>query len=266
MKFKRAKMVYFSPTKTTKKVLENIVKGIGVDELVDYDLTYPKTTTHIVESFSDEVVIIGTPVYAGRLPVVAVERLKQLKANNTFAIIVVVYGNRAYEDALLELKNLVIELGFTPFAGAAFVAEHSYSTDELPIAAGRPDSLDVEDAIKFALKVKEKIKTLEISQTKVDLEIPGDFPYKEAMPPNTVAPVVNQNLCTECGSCIDVCPTGAIFLDESIQTDTSLCIRCCACIKECPHEARVIEDSAWKEIGARLNANCSVRKEPQFFI
>jgi ferredoxin/flavodoxin len=264
MEFKRIKIVYFSPTKATKKVLENIAKGIGIDEVVDYNLTHSKEISQTIETFNDEIVIIGAPVYAGRLPVVAVERFKQLKANNTLAIFVVVYGNRAFEDALLELKNLVIDLGFTPFAGAAFVAEHSYSTDELPIAAGRPDSMDIEDTKKFALKIKEKIKNLVTSQTQIDLEIPGDFPYKDAMPPNTVAPVVNENLCVECGMCIDICPTGAIL--ESMETDASLCIRCCACVKNCPDAARVIEDIGWKAMGARLNANCSARKKPEIFL
>jgi len=264
MKFKRMKMVYFSPTKTTKKVLESIAYGLGVDEVEDCDLTYPQKNEQTIETSSDELVVIGSPVYAGRLPVEAVARFRKLKATNTLAVIVVVYGNREFEDALLELKDLVVELGFTPIAAGAFVGEHSFSTEELPIGHGRPDSLDIKNTNEFAQKIKQKIKTLATSQ--IDLEVPGNFPYKDAMPPNKVAPVTNEELCHVCGECIELCPTGAIFLDESIQTDASLCIRCCACIKECPHEARVIEDSAWKAIGAKLNANCSVRKEPQFFI
>ncbi|MDA7848028.1 EFR1 family ferrodoxin [Sulfurospirillum sp.] len=264
MEFKRVKMVYFSPTKTTKKVLKSIASGIGVEEIIDFDLTYPNDIEQATASFCDELVIIGAPVYAGRLPVVAVERFKQLRAKNTLAIIVVVYGNRDYEDALLELKNLVIESGFTPVAGGAFVAEHSYSTDDTPIAKGRPDSLDMQNAIKFAQKIRNKIKTLPTSQ--IDLKVSGNFPYKDAMLPNTVAPVVDEKLCSQCGECIEVCPTGAIFLEDSIVTKTELCVRCCACIRSCPSEARMVEDIAWKSIGARLNANCSTRKEPELFL
>jgi len=266
MEFKRVKMVYFSPTKSTKKVLESIANGIGVDEVVHFDLTYPQNIEQTIEPFSDEIVIIGAPVYAGRLPVAAVERFKQLRAKNTLAIIVVVYGNRDFDDALLELKNLVIESGVTPIAGGAFVGEHSFSTDDTPIAKGRPDNLDIQNTMEFALKIKDKIKTLSTSKMQIDLEVPGNFPYKDEMPPNTVAPVADEKLCSECGMCIDVCPTGAIFLEESIITKTELCIRCCACVKSCPNEARVIEDSAWKAIGVRLNVNCSTRKEPQFFL
>ncbi|MDX1810015.1 MAG: 4Fe-4S binding protein [Sulfurospirillaceae bacterium] len=266
MECKRIKTVYFSPTRTTKKVLESIAYGIGADEVEDFDLTYPLNTQQTIATSSDEIVIFGAPVYAGRLPVEAVRRFKQLRANNTLAIIVVVYGNREFEDALLELKNLVIELGFTPIAGGAFIGEHSYSTDETPIAKGRPDRLDIQNTMEFSLKIKEKIKTLSTPQMQIDLEIPGNFPYKDAMPPNKVAPVTDKNLCNECGMCIDLCPMEAIFLEEHIKTNAELCIRCCACIKNCPNEAKVIEDSAWKAIGARLNANCSTRKEPQFFL
>lgn len=264
MEFKRVKIVYFSPTKTTKKVLKSIASEIGVEEVIDFDLTYPHNIEQITTSFLDDIVIIGAPVYAGRLPVVAVERFKQLRAKNTLAIIVVVYGNRDYEDALLELKNLVIESGFTPVAGGAFVAEHSYSTDDTPIAKGRPDSLDIQNAVKFAQKIRNKIKTLPTSQ--IDLKVSGNFPYKDAMPSNTVTPVVDEKLCNECGECIEVCPTGAIFLEDSIVTKNELCVRCCACIKSCPSEARAVEDNAWKAIGARLNTNCSTRKEPELFL
>lgn len=266
MKFKNVKLIYFSPTQTTQKVLESIAHGIDFDEINHMDLTYLKDINRSAVTFSDELVMIGTPVYAGRLPVEAVERLKQLRAHNTLAIIVVVYGNRDFDDALLELKNLVSELGFTPIVGGAFIGEHSFSTKDVPIAEGRPDSLDVEKAVELGQKIQEKINTFATSKMQFELEVPGNFPYKEGMPANLVAPIINENLCNACGTCIDVCPTGAIYVeDNNILTNVELCIRCCACVKNCPNGARVVEDASWKAIGARLNANCATRKEPQFF-
>jgi len=261
---KNLNMVYFSPTKTTKKILENIAYEIGNAKIVNFDLTYPQNANHTQIKFSDEIVIIGAPVYAGRLPDEAVKRFKQIKAKNTLAIIVVVYGNREFEDALLELKNLVIKIGFTPIAGGAFVAEHSFSTKETPIAHGRPDSLDIQNVKEFALKIKEKIRTTDTFQ--VDLKIPGDFPYKDAMPPNKIAPMYNEELCHMCGECVELCPTGAIFMLDNIVTNPQLCIRCCACIKCCPKEARFIDDESWKAIRTKLSTNCSIRKEPQIFL
>ena len=40
------------------------------------------------------------PVYGGRVPAIAIQRLRALKGQGGPAIAVVVYGNRAYEDAL----------------------------------------------------------------------------------------------------------------------------------------------------------------------
>jgi flavodoxin len=151
MEFKRLKIVYFSPTQTTKKVLQSIANGIGIEETEAINLTYPQNSQETITTFSDEIVLIGAPVYGGRLPVEAVKRFKRLRANNTLAIIVVLYGNRDYDDALLELKNLVIESGFIPIAGGAFVGEHSFSTDELPIAKQRPDSLDIQNIMEYHL-------------------------------------------------------------------------------------------------------------------
>lgn len=121
MKINQVKLIYFSPTGTTQKVLESIAEGINVDDVEHIDLTLPEGAKQTIPSFSDELVIIGAPVYGGRLPVDVINRFKQLKANKTLAILIVVYGNREFEDALLELKNLAIELGFTPVAGGAFI-------------------------------------------------------------------------------------------------------------------------------------------------
>jgi len=266
MEVKQVKLVYFSPTGTTQKVLGGIAKGIAVEDVEQINLTLPEGTQQTIPAFSDELVIIGVPVYGGRLPVDAVKRLNNLKANNTLAVLVVVYGNREFDDALLELKNLSIELGFHPVAGAAFIGEHSFATEDVPIANGRPDDQDVQRAMDFGGKIKEKVTALQSLDTNMDLDIPGSFPYEaggaKAM---AVAPVTLEDTCTVCGTCASVCPTGAISINGSVATEIELCIRCCACIKKCPEDARVMEDSKWKNIAAWLNENCSTRKEPQIF-
>ncbi|NCD11457.1 MAG: 4Fe-4S ferredoxin [Epsilonproteobacteria bacterium] len=262
MNIKKMHMVGFSPTHTTKTVLESIASGMDIADATLIDMTLP-THAEAIRFGSEEVVIIGAPVYAGRLPVHAVERFRKLKGEHTLAIIVVVYGNREFEDALLELKHLVIEQGFVPVAGAAFIGEHSFSTVEFPVAQGRPDSADMACARAFGEEVHAKIAALE-SLVGVEIEVPGNFPYKNGMPANSVAPVSGV-ACTACGVCESVCPTGAIEVGHEVITEASLCIRCCACIRACPHEVRVIEDEAWKAIGVRLHTNCNVPKAPQLF-
>jgi ferredoxin len=266
VKFKKLKLIYFSPTGTTQKILQGIAKGANFEEIEHINLTLPQVHQPIEPTFSDELAVIGTPVYGGRLPVDAINRLKQLKANSTLAVIIVTYGNRDFEDALLELKNLAIEIGFKPIAGGAFVGEHSFATKDLPIANGRPDSLDIDKAFEFGEKIKIKVTDLQSPHVQMDLEIPGRYPYVAVGARSmAVSPVTKEDKCTLCGTCADACPTAAICVAESITTKTEQCIRCCACIKNCPTGARMIEDNAWKSIATWINVNCSTRKEPQVF-
>jgi len=265
MEVKQVKLIYFSPTGTTEKILESIAKGIAVDNVEHINLTLPKGAQQTIPPFSDELVIIGAPVYGGRLPVDAINRFKQIKASKTLAIPIVVYGNREFEDALLELTNLTIELGFNPVAGGAFIGEHSFATKDVPIANGRPDSLDVQKAVDFGAKIRQKIKALQSSDAQMDLKIPGRFPYEGGVRSMVVSPVTREDICTVCGTCVSVCPTAAISINGSVATKIELCIRCCSCIKNCPTGARAWEDSKMKNIANWLNENCSTRKEPQIF-
>ena len=265
MVVKQVKLIYFSPTGTTRKVLESIAKGIAAEGIEHIDLTLPGVAQQTIQPFSDELVIIGAPVYGGRLPADAISRFKQLSASKTLAVVIVVYGNREFEDALLELKNLVMELGFCPIAGGAFIGEHSFATKDIPIAYGRPDNLDVQRAIDFGAEIKEKITTLQSADAQMDLEIPGRFPYESRMPLIAVSPTTEGETCTVCGTCASVCPTGAISVNTSVATKIELCICCCACIKNCPTGARIWEDSKINKITAWLHENFSKRKEPSIF-
>jgi ferredoxin/flavodoxin len=266
MEVKQVKLVYFSPTGTTQKILESIAKGIAVEDVEHINLTLPESAQQTIPPFSDELVIIGAPVYGGRVPVDVINRFKQLKASNTLAILIVVYGNRDFEDALLELKNLAIGLGFNPIAGGAFIGEHSFATKDVPIANGRPDSLDLHKAMDFGAQIIDKVKALQLPETQMDLEIPGRFPYEaDGARSMAVSPVTKEDTCTVCGTCASVCPNAAISINVNVATKIELCIRCCACIKNCPTGARVWEDSMMKNIANWLNENCSTRKEPQIF-
>jgi len=261
----QVKLIYFSPTGTTQKVLESIAKGITSEDVEHINLTPPEGARQTVPSFSDELVIIGAPVYGGRLPVDAINRFKQLKASKTLAVLIVVYGNREFEDALLELKNLAVELGFIPVAGGAFIGEHSFATKDVPIANGRPDNLDVQKAVDFGAKIKDKVTALQSPDAQRGLEIPGRFPYEGGARSMAVSPETKDDICTVCGTCASVCPTAAVSINGSVATKIEICIRCCACVKNCPTGARIWEDDMMKRIANWLNENCRTRKEPQIF-
>ena len=259
------KLIYFSPTHTTRRILEGIahgMPGVPVDHL---NLTPPVTRDQELAILHDALAIIGAPVYGGRIPIEAVHRLRRLKGNGTLAVLVVVYGNRAYEDALLELRDLAIEQGFAPVAAGAFIGEHSFSNAATPIAHGRPDLDDLQHAAEFGKRVQEKLETLPACESRPLLSVPGDVPYKERRAPSQIPPVRQEALCAKCGKCVTICPTAAIMMGDTVVTDPSLCIICCACIKSCPTGARTIEDSRIRQVAERLSLNCRIRQQPEMY-
>jgi len=265
MNINSAKLIYFSPTKTTKKVVENIAQGIEVDTVHQLDLTMPETRTQEFEELHDELAIIGTPVYAGRVPIDAVHRLQRLKANGTPAVVIVLYGNREYEDALLELKDLAVEAGFKPVAGGAFIGEHSFANETTPIANGRPDTEDLRKAKEFGKMIRKRMRVIHALDDMPPLQVPGNFPYKERGKLSKASPITQKTLCTTCETCAKVCPTAAITVNDTVVTDPNACILCCACVKNCPTQARVMEEPRIEQIAKWLSTNYSKRKEPEIY-
>ena len=266
MNIEKVISVYFSPTGTTKKILEGIIHGFHADRVEHIDLTLPAAKTVDFAIKQNDLTIIGAPVYAGRIPGIAAQRLKKLKANKTPAVIVVVYGNRAYEDALLELSDLVKEAGFIPVAAGAFIGEHSYSTTATPIAIGRPDEEDLIEARDFGARIKKKLEGIQSLDEIATLPLPGNFPYRDVVAWPAMSPVILDNLCNLCGVCAAVCPTSAITVDTAVVTDKNLCIHCCACVKSCPIQARVMEEPLIKDIAKWLSSTFVERKMPDIFV
>ena len=266
MKITKARMITFSPTGTGRTVLEGMVEGLSVDPGAHIDLNSPGSIEKNWTVGGDELALIGAPVYGGRIPIEAVQRLRRLKADGTPAVLVVVYGNREFEDALIELRDLTVELGFRPVAGAAFIGEHSFSNDDTPIASGRPDVEDLAKARAFGESVKALLARIQADDEVVLLLVPGDTPYKERGPRRDAAPVVNYELCDKCEICVQVCPSGAITLKDIVTADPTLCIKCCACVKSCPLGALYWEDEGVKRGSQWLFEKCSQRKEPETFI
>lgn len=106
---------------------------------------------------ADTVAVFAAPVYGGRIPRTALERMEGIRGEGTPAVVIAVYGNRAFEKAAAELADFVRARGFVPVAAAAFVGEHSYSTERTPIAAGRPDGQDLAAAEAFGRAVRRKL-------------------------------------------------------------------------------------------------------------
>jgi ferredoxin len=264
MNIQSVKLVCFSPTGTTKAVLQGIARGIdhSVVELVD--ITTPEARTKQLATSDNELLVVGVPVYMGRVPALLSQWLHSIQARNTPAVCVVVYGNRVYDNALLELKDILTERGCVPIAGAAYIGEHSFSSSDLPTAEGRPDASDLEHAEVFGRKINEKLQ----SASSVDhiSDIPGDHPYGGITELWNVDFIAVGDECTQCGICAEECPVGAIDADESNLIDKEKCITCCACIKSCPQNARTMKAGPVKDAAVRLNQLYKDRKEPVLFL
>jgi ferredoxin len=266
MKICSVRLITFSPTQTTRRVVEGIARGVQAERVGHIDLTPPEAREREYEELGDELAILGAPVYGGRIPIEAVRRLRRLKGAGTLAALVVVYGNRAYEDALLELRDLAIEVGFVPMAGGAFIGEHSFSSDETPIAEGRPDAKDLARAAEFGAAIREKVRDMDALDKVPSLHVPGDLPYVDRGKPRQVSPLTREALCTRCGTCATVCPTAAVTVSDVVITDQSACILCCACVKSCPTGARALEDPRVRRSMRWLSKNCRARQEPELYL
>jgi ferredoxin len=266
MRVNSVKLIYFSPTGTTRKVLRGVAAGMPLAQVDEIDLTLPIAAGKTYTQLNNELAVIGMPVYAGRLPVEAAARLRRMQGNHSPAVLVAVYGNRAFEDALLELSELVSAAGFVPVAAGAFIGEHSYSSEAKPLSVGRPDASDLARAAQFGGMVHARLRSILNLNDLPPLAVPGNHPYRDLKQWDHMAPETDEPLCTLCGDCAKACPTAAVSVNSQVETDGSACIACCACVKACPTGARVMRNERILKTADWLYENYSVRKEPEVFL
>jgi ferredoxin/flavodoxin len=264
-------LMYFSATDTTKKVVHGIADSMLVNLKIiskDIDFTLPYVREKSVSFTAEDIVIMGVPVYAGRVPNVLLNYLNSIKGNGAWAIPVVVYGNRNYDDALIELSDILKSRGFTIIAGAAFIGEHSFSKT---LAQNRPDEKDMDIARNFGNQVYRKI----VTGVKMDnVFVNGNKPYRNYYRPideegnpvdiRKVRPKTNSQ-CTNCKLCASLCPMGSID-NKDVYNFNNICIKCGTCIKKCPSNARYYDNKDYLKHKHELEVEFCHRREPQLFI
>lgn len=241
----------FSPTGGTKKVVELFVNAMG-GGAIWHDLGSKEV---LPEQAAAAYTVVAAPVFGGRIPSIVREKLKQLHGAGKKAVTLAVYGNRAYEDALLELNDILTGNGFTVIASGAFVAQHSMAPE---VAAGRPDQEDAQDIRAFAQAVLDK-------KNADGVQVPGNRPYKPEM--QIAFTPISLPSCQACGVCVKACPTDAISVTaDGVATDKNKCMLCMACTCVCPAHARVLPPPAQEKMNQMLGALKNVRNKNEIFV
>ena len=248
--------IVFSPTGGTQKV-SGLVAGALDKNTVTVDLTDSGLDFSAVSMTEDDVAVISVPAYAGRIPAVVADRLGMVHGNGARAVLVCVYGNRAFEDTLVELEDVAKHAGFRVIAAVAAIAEHSIARQ---FAAGRPDAQDAAQIAEFAQQIQQKLLAEDASEP----SIPGNRPYKQAGG-HSMVPHATED-CVSCGACAALCPVRAIDKDNPRQVDGEACISCMRCVSVCPQNARKLDPNKLAAVTQMLSKACVERRECEIFI
>ena len=248
---------YFSPTGGTEKVGRAFVQAFCGDESEVTEVNLLKRDA-VLGQDDCEVMVVAVPVFAGRVASLAAEKLKQVKAKGKKAVGLAVYGVRAYEDALVELTDILEDAGAQVVAAGAFIAQHSMLA---AVGAGRPDEKDLAELKAFAEKVVAKME----AGDGTPVAVPGNRPYKDGMVvANT--PISNEG-CVACGACEKICPTEAIaIVDGTVETELEKCMDCLACIAACPLKVRTLKPAHQAGINERLGGLADAYPENEMFL
>lgn len=286
MMIKKIWAASFSPTGGTEHIVSLLAEEMGKClklPVHKISFTLPDERKKSCTFTEEDLLILGTPVYAGRIPNKILPDVdRSFEGNGTLAVAVSVFGNRNYDDGLMELALLLENHGFCVAAAAAAAARHAFSDD---IGAGRPDKQDEEELRVFARRAAEKIKEFSGKEKIVSgnksscgvsaLQITGHNPVGPYYTPLRAdgqpakflkaKPVTDENLCNRCGTCAQVCPMGSISREDPSVVN-GICIKCQACIRSCPAQAKHFEDEDFLSHVEMLREHYTRRAANAFFL
>lgn len=255
MNITKATVCYFTGRGTTKQYAKAFAEALPFEATL-HELRFDNP---VKDTFCpDELLVVAGPVYAGYLPTFMWEQLDSVQGSKTPAVLLAVYGARDYDNALLEIDQVLTKKGFSIVGAAAVVARHSIATT---IAPERPTEDDLGEMRHFAHTIAERLDTM---NTIDDAPI---FTFKGTVEEGVRkggAPLTND-ACDECGICVDQCPAGAIPEDNPETTNAEICVGCLRCVEVCPQSARSLPEEAIAKATARLQKLADSAKPNEFF-
>ena len=272
MEIKQVWSVYWSATGNTEKIVKETAGALAEQlscSVKTIDFTPQEARKSGMSFAAGDLVVIGMPTYAGKIPNKMLPYVQeQIAGNGALAVPVVTFGNRSFDNSLAELSACLENNGFHTVAAGAFACRHAF-TDVL--APGRPNAEDLALARELALRAAEKVKAM--TALPAPVQVPGDAAAPYYVPKGTdgqpakflkAKPCTDLSKCSQCGICAHLCPMGAISPDNAAEVP-GICIKCQACVRKCPAGAKYFDDPAFLSHVAMLEQNFTAPKENQIF-
>jgi len=243
--------ITFSPTRGSYHYGSYLANKLGTEVLIDKTLPAERIDDCVLDQ-ENQIIVVSYPCYGGRMPSLFSAYFKNHVhlAKGSSVILLTSYGNRHFDDALVEGFDLVKEKGAEVIGATAMVTEHVYTNK---VGTGRPNTSDYAVLDAFSSVIQRRLQ-----QGEKLTDVEGNRPYKTGAAKKAVyfMPERNEALCSHCNACYAVCPTGALSAN-----DPQACLHCLACVKACKSGALTMDMTYLQGAVTFLETHCSKQRE-----